>query len=75
MGGTRNAYRILVGKSERKRQRGGSERRWKNNIRTNLRERRWEVMDWMHLAQDKDQWQALVNTVIKLKFHKRREIS
>jgi hypothetical protein len=28
-----------------------------------LREIRWEVVDWMHLAQDRDQWQALVNTV------------
>jgi hypothetical protein len=33
----------------------------------NLRERGWGVMDWIDLAQDKDQWQALVNTVMNLR--------
>jgi len=35
-----------------------------DNIRMDLREIWWENVDWMHLAQDRDQWQAVVNTVI-----------
>jgi hypothetical protein len=31
-----------------------------------LREIGWEVVDWMHLAQDREQWQALLNTVMNL---------
>jgi hypothetical protein len=40
-----------------------------------LRETVWEVVDWIHLAKDKEQWRALVNTVMNLQFHKRRDIS
>jgi hypothetical protein len=29
-----------------------------------VREIRWKGMDWIHLAQNRDQWQALVNTVM-----------
>jgi hypothetical protein len=36
--------------------------RWEDNIRLNLREIRWEVRDWMHPVQDRDQWCDLVNT-------------
>jgi hypothetical protein len=39
--------------------------RWED-IKMELREIRWKGMDWMHLAQDRDQWQALVNTVMNL---------
>jgi hypothetical protein len=53
---TRNAYNILVGKPERKRPFGRPRRRWENNIRVNVREIRWEVVDWFHMAQDRDQW-------------------
>jgi hypothetical protein len=35
----------------------------------------WDGMNWMHLSQDRDQWWALVNTVMKLEFHKRQGIS
>jgi hypothetical protein len=37
-----------------------------DNIRMDLREIGWENVDCMHLAQDRDQWRALVNTLIKL---------
>jgi hypothetical protein len=60
-----NAYRILVGKPEGKRpQLGRSRRRLVDNIKIDLRETRWDVMDWISLGQDRDQWRAHVNTVI-----------
>jgi hypothetical protein len=58
----------LVGKSEGKRQLGRPRRRWEDNIRIDLRQIEWEVVDWVYLAQDRDQWRALVNTVIVLRF-------
>jgi len=39
-----------------------------NNIRMDLRELGWEGMDWMHVAQNRDQWRALVNTIMNLWF-------
>jgi hypothetical protein len=62
MAGMENAYKCLVGKPERKRPLGRPRRRWKDNIRIDLREIGWEV-DWIHLAYDTGHWQALVNTV------------
>jgi hypothetical protein len=64
---TRNAYRILVGKPEGKRLLGRSRRTWVDNIKMDLRETGWDGMDWIKLAQDRDLWNALVNTVIKLR--------
>jgi hypothetical protein len=75
MGKMKNAYNILVVKSEWKGPLGRPMRRWEENIRLDLREIGWEGVDWMHLAQDKDQWRVLVNTVMNLRFHKRQEIS
>jgi hypothetical protein len=42
--------------------------RWEDNIRMDLREIGLEGVEWIHLAQDRDKWQALVNTVINLLF-------
>jgi hypothetical protein len=67
MGETRNAYRILVGKSQGKRPLGRLRRRWVNNIKMDLREIGWDGMDWIDLAQDRDQWRAFVNTVMNLR--------
>jgi hypothetical protein len=61
-----NAYRILVGKPEGKRPLGGPRRRW-DDIRMDRREIGWGGMDWIDLAQDRDQWRALVNTVMNLR--------
>jgi hypothetical protein len=58
-----NAYKILVGNSEVKRQLRKTRRVWKDNITMDLREIGWEVVDWMHLAQNRDQWRAFVNTI------------
>jgi hypothetical protein len=63
---TRNAYRILVGKSEGKRPLGRPRSRWVDNIKIDLREIGWVGVYWIDLAQDRDQWRALVNTVINL---------
>jgi hypothetical protein len=63
----RNAYRILVGTPEGKRPLGRPRRRWVDNIKIDLREIGGGGMDWIHLAQDRDQWKALVNTAINLR--------
>jgi hypothetical protein len=68
MGAKRNAYRILVGKQEGKTLLERPRRRWEdNNIRMDLRETGWGGMDWTNLALDRDQWSALVNTVMNLR--------
>jgi hypothetical protein len=63
-GEKRNAYRILVGKPNGKRALGRPRRRWVDNIKMDLREIGWVGMDWIDLAQDREQWRALVNTVM-----------
>jgi hypothetical protein len=70
MGERSNAYRILVGRSEVKRPLVRPRRRWVENIKIDLREIGWDGMDWIDLAQDRDQWRALVNTVITFGFLK-----
>jgi hypothetical protein len=65
--GKMNAYRILVAKPEGKRPLGRPRRRWVNNIKMDLREIDWDGMDWIDLAQDRDQWRALVNTAMSLR--------
>jgi hypothetical protein len=64
---TRNAHRILVGKPERKRRIGRPRRRWVDNIKMHLGGIGRDGMDWIELAQDRCQWRALVNTVMKLR--------
>jgi hypothetical protein len=58
-GEKRNAYKILVGKPERKRPLGRPRRRWEDNVKMDLREIGWGVMDWIDLAQDMDKWRIL----------------
>jgi hypothetical protein len=66
MGEKRNAYRLLVGKPEGKRPLGRPRRRWVDNIRMDLGEVGWVYVDWIGLAQDKNRWRALVNSVLNL---------
>jgi hypothetical protein len=63
----RNAYRILVGNSEGKRQMRRPRHRWMDNIKIDLREIGWDGMDRIDLAYDREQCRALVNTVINLR--------
>jgi hypothetical protein len=63
-----DAYTILVGKPERKRELERTRHRWEDNIRMNVREIGYGGVDWLHLAQDRDRWRALVNMVMKLWF-------
>jgi hypothetical protein len=67
MGEKRNAYRLLVGKSEGKRPLGKPRRRWVDNIRIDLGEVGLGDVDWIGLAQDRNRWRALVNWVLNLR--------
>jgi hypothetical protein len=67
MGENRNAYRIFVGMPEGKRRLGRPRRRWVDNIRMDLGEIGWNGVDWIDMAQDRDQWRALVSTVLNLR--------
>jgi len=60
-------YKILVGRPEGKRPLGRLRRGSEDNIIMDLRNIGCEGLDWMHLAQDRDQWQAVVDTVMKLR--------
>jgi hypothetical protein len=57
----------LVGKPEGKRPLGRPRRRWVDNIKMDLREIGWDGMGWIVLAQDRDQWRALVNAIMDLR--------
>jgi hypothetical protein len=63
----RGAYNILVGRPEGRRSLGRPRRRWEDNIKMDLREIGFEGVDWIHWAQNRDRWRALVNTVMNLR--------
>jgi hypothetical protein len=65
-GERRTAYRILVGKPERKRPLGRPRHRWVDNIKINFRKVGWDVVDCIDMAQCRDHWRALVNMVLNL---------
>ena len=67
MGESRGVCRVLVGKPDGKRPLGRARRRWEDNIKMGLKEVGCGVMDWIELAQDRDRWWALVNTVVNLR--------
>jgi hypothetical protein len=67
MGEKRNTYRLLVGKPEGRRPLGRPRHRWLDNIKMDLVEVGWGDVDWIGLAQDRDWWRALVNSVLNLR--------
>jgi hypothetical protein len=60
-------YRVLVGKYEGKRLLGRPRLRWEDGIRMVLREIGWEGVEWIHLAQDRDRWRAVVSAVMNFR--------
>jgi hypothetical protein len=67
MGEEKNVYRVLMGKAEGMRPLGRPRHRWEYGIRMDLRETGWGSVDWIQLAQDRDRWRAVVNTVMNLR--------
>jgi hypothetical protein len=67
MGEKRNAYGLLVGKPQGKRPLGRSRCRCIHNIRMDLVEVGWSDVDWICLAQDRNRWRALVDSVLNLR--------
>jgi hypothetical protein len=63
-GRDKNAYKNLVGNPEERRLLERPRHRWEYDIRIDLREIGLEVTDWIPLAQDRDQWQALLSRVM-----------
>jgi hypothetical protein len=64
MGKKRNAYKVMVGKPEEKRPLGKPRCRREDNIEMDIRGLGWGSMDWIHLAEDRNQCEALVNIVM-----------
>jgi hypothetical protein len=68
-------YQIYVEKTEGKGRLGTPRRRWEDDIKMDLREIRWGGVDYINLAQDRDQWRTVVNVVMNLRVQiKFREI-
>ena len=63
----RSAFKILTGKPTGKRRLGRPRRRWENNIRVELEEIGINAGDWVHSAQDRNYWRALVNAALNLR--------
>jgi hypothetical protein len=63
----RNAYKISVGSPEGKRPVERHRRRWDDYFRMNLTEVGWDIVDWIHLGQDRDKWLYIVDTVMNLR--------
>jgi hypothetical protein len=66
MGEGRNLYRVLVGMPEGKSPLERLRRRWEDAIKMDLKEIGWGGVEWIHLAQDRDCWWAVVNVVMNL---------
>jgi hypothetical protein len=71
----RNAHNTVVFKPEGKRSLSRSRCEWENNIGMYLKEIGYDELGWIHMVQNRDRWQTVVNMVMNLRFHKRRIIS
>jgi hypothetical protein len=66
-GRERSVYRNLVRKPEEKRPLRRPKRRWRNNIKMDIRDVGCGVIGWIDMAQERDWWRALVNAVMNLR--------
>jgi hypothetical protein len=62
MGERRGVYRVLVVRPEGKRPLGRLRRRWKYNIKIDLRKKGIDGANWIQLAQDRVKWRASEST-------------
>jgi hypothetical protein len=69
-GENRKACKLFVGMPGGKRLLGGLRHRWVDNINMDLLEIEWGDVDWIGLAQDRDRWRLLVNSVMNFGFYK-----
>jgi hypothetical protein len=60
-------YKVLVGKPKGKRPLERPKHRWEDGIRMYLREIGFGGFDWIKLAQDRDQWRAVVSAMMNLR--------
>ena len=67
MGKRRGAFRLLVGKPEKRRPLGRPMHRWEDNIKTDLREVEWGGLDWIDVTGDRERWRAVVNSVMNFR--------
>jgi hypothetical protein len=67
MGERRSVCSALVGRHDGKRPLGKPKRGWEDNIKMDLQDVGWGVMDWIALAQDRDRWRALVNVIMNFR--------
>jgi hypothetical protein len=63
----KNTYRLLMQNPEGKRPPGRSRCRWVDNIKMDLGEIEWGDVDWIGVAQDRDNWRALMNVLMNLR--------
>jgi hypothetical protein len=67
VGEGRNVYRVLVGKPEGKSPLGRSGRKWEDGIKMDHKEIVSGDVEWIHLAQDRNRWRAVVNAVMNIR--------
>jgi hypothetical protein len=66
-GKNKNCVRVLTGKPEEMRPLGRRGRRWEDNIRKEFIGIRWDGVDWIDVARDRDKCRNLVNTAMTLR--------